>query len=129
MTEQLADERGGPERVLSTYPVLEKLQGSGDESLLAEIGEQVARLATLRALGVQVAEAGEAPVRAAATLKYLGANFVRDVLECARQATDSGLVSPESALGEAILASPGFSIRGGSSEVLLSILAKQEARR
>lgn len=132
VTEQLAYERGGPERVLSTYPVLEELLRSDDEGLLAEIGELVARLATLRALCVQVAEAldaGQAPVQAAATLKYLGTNFERDVLECARRATDSGLVPPESTLGEAILAAPGFSIRGGSSEVLLSILAKQEARR
>ncbi|MEV0082790.1 acyl-CoA dehydrogenase family protein [Saccharopolyspora sp. NPDC050642] len=132
VTEQLAYERGGPERVLSTYPVLEELLGGGNEDMAAEVGELVARLATLRALCAQVAaavDAGEAPVQAAATLKYLGTAFERDVLECARRAMDSGIVSPESTLGEAILASPGFSIRGGSSEVLLSILAKQEARR
>ncbi|MFB9566037.1 acyl-CoA dehydrogenase family protein [Saccharopolyspora hordei] len=132
VTEQLSYERGGPERVLSTYPVLAELLEVADDGLLEEVGELVARLGTLRALCVRVAEAmdaGEAPVQAAATLKYLGTAFERDVLECARRATGSGVVDPGSALGEAILASPGFGIRGGSSEVLLSILAKQEARR
>ncbi|KAA5838315.1 acyl-CoA dehydrogenase [Saccharopolyspora hirsuta] len=132
VTEQLSYERGGPERVLSTYPVLAELLEVADEGLAEEVGELVARLATLRALCVQVAESldtGAAPVQAAATLKYLGTAFERDVLECARRATGSGAISPESALGEAILAAPGFSIRGGSSEVLLSVLAKQEARR
>ncbi|MDA3645384.1 acyl-CoA dehydrogenase family protein [Saccharopolyspora indica] len=132
VTEQLSYERGGPERVLSTYPVLAELLAVADDGLAAEVGELVARLATLRALCVQVAEAldaGEAPVRAAAALKYLGTAFERDVLECARRASGSGVIAPESTLGEAILAAPGFSIRGGSSEVLLSILAKQEVRR
>ena len=73
-------------------------------------------------------DAGEAPMRAAATLKYLGTDFEREVLEFARRATGSGVVPPDSPLGEAIMAAPGFSIRGGSSEVLLSILAKQEAQ-
>lgn len=131
VTEQLAYERGGPERVLSTYPVLQQLLESAGPELSTDIGELVARLAALRALCVQVAEAldaGQAPVRAAATLKYLGTAFERDVLECARRTTGSGLIAPDSKLGEAILASPGFSIRGGSSEVLLSVLAKHEAR-
>lgn len=133
VTEQLAYERGGPERVLSTYPVLEELLSLGhehqDEGLLAEVGELVARLGTLRVLCADIAialDAGQAPVRAAATLKYLGTTFEQDVLECARATTS--VVAPDSPLGEALLASPGFSIRGGSSEVLLSILAKQEAR-
>ena len=134
VTEQLAYERGGPERVLSTYPVLEQLLSGGvdqDDGLLAELGELVSRLATLRSLCAQIAgalDAGEAPVRAAATLKYLGTDFEREVLEFARRATGSGVVPPDSPLGEAIMAAPGFSIRGGSSEVLLSILAKQEAQ-
>ena len=134
VTEQLAYERGGPERVLSTYPVLEQLLSGGvdqDDGLLAELGELVSRLATLRSLCAQIAgalDAGEAPMRAAATLKYLGTDFEREVLEFARRATGSGVVPPDSPLGEAIMAAPGFSIRGGSSEVLLSILAKQEAQ-
>lgn len=132
VTEQLAYERGGPERVLSTYPVLVELLAlaEDDERLLTELGDLVARLAGLRELATRVAAAldeGKAPIREAATLKYLGTTFERDVLECARRA--AGPVSPDSALGEAILAAPGFSIRGGASEVLLSILAKQEARR
>lgn len=132
VTEQLAHERGGPERVLSTYPVLVELLAlaGDDEQLLIELGDLVARLAGLRELCTRVAAAlddGKAPTRDAATLKYLGTAFERDVLECARHAT--GPVSPDSALGEAILAAPGFNIRGGASEVLLSILAKQEARR
>ncbi|MCX2730339.1 acyl-CoA dehydrogenase family protein [Saccharopolyspora sp. NFXS83] len=133
VTEQLAHERGGPERVLSTYPVLAELLDARtelDEGLLVELGELVARLGALRAMCVRVAEAldtGTAPIREAATLKYLGTEFERDVLEFARGAAVPGVLAPDDPLGEAILAAPGFSIRGGSSEVLLSILAKQEA--
>ncbi|GAA4883125.1 acyl-CoA dehydrogenase family protein [Saccharopolyspora cebuensis] len=132
VTEQLAHERGGPERVLSTYPVLAGLLETADDTAAAEIGELIARLAGLRALCVRVAEeldAGRAPVRAAATLKYLGTAFERDVLDVARRAAGGDPVAPDSPLGEALLASPGFGIRGGASEVLLSLLAKEEARR
>ncbi|KEI45061.1 acyl-CoA dehydrogenase family protein [Saccharopolyspora rectivirgula] len=131
VTEQLAHERGGPERVLSTYPVLEQLLAERGDHIDEELGHLVARLASLRALCYRVAretDAGRPSVRAAATLKYLGTAFERDVLEYARRVSDVESTAANDLFREAVLASPGFTIRGGSSEVLLSILAKQEAR-
>ncbi len=134
VVEQLSFERGGPERVLSTYPllseVLSRLRETGDGRFDEELGQLVSRLATLRRQCWNIAEAldaGRAPVVEAASLKYLGTAFEVDVIEFARRvglpATDGGPYA------QALLASPGFSIRGGSSEVLLSIVSKSGARR
>jgi len=131
--EQLSFERGGPERVLSTYPllkeVLEHLRAARDDRFDAELGELVARLSTLRRQCWEIADAldaGRAPVTEAASLKYLGTQFEVDVIEFARLV---GLPAARNeSLGQALLASPGFSIRGGASDVLLSIVAKSEAR-
>lgn len=131
--EQLSFERGGPERVLSTYPLLAEavnhLRDRADESHDVELGVLVARLATLRRQCWEMAnalDAGRAPVVEAASLKYLGTEFENDVIEFARRV---GLpTSRKDPLTEALLASPGFTIRGGSSDVLLSIVAKSETR-
>jgi acyl-CoA dehydrogenase len=131
--EQLSFERGGPERVLSTYPllkeVLEHLQAARDDRFDTAVGEIVARLSTLRRQCWEIADsldAGHAPVIEAASLKYLGTQFEVDVIELARQ---MGLpTSRNDPLAQALLASPGFSIRGGASDVLLSIVSKSAAR-
>jgi alkylation response protein AidB-like acyl-CoA dehydrogenase len=131
--EQLSFERGGPERVLSTYPllkdVLKQLRATRDDRFDTELGELVARLSTLRRQCWEIAEAldeGRAPIIEAASLKYLGTAFEVDVIEFARRVGLSA--SFDDALAQALLASPGFSIRGGASDVLLSIVAKSEAR-
>ena len=62
----------------------------------------------------------------AATLKYLGTGFEVDVIEFARRV---GLPTmADDSLSQALMAAPGFSIRGGSSDVLLSIISKSEVR-
>ena len=142
VTEQLAFERGGMERVLSTYPLLGALMehgGTADDGGpafdVAGLGELVARLHTLRAMALQVAQAmddGQAPVHQAAMLKYLGTTFEGDVVEYARHAValppdpDAGGV--QALLATGILASPGFTLRGGTNEILLTIVARQELR-
>ena len=131
VVEQLSFERGGPERFLSSYALLADLLTAAEHvDLRAELGELTARLATLRRIAWQVAtrlDAGEAPVTEAATLKYLGNAFEVDVIEVARRAFGAGRGSP--AFREALLASPGFSLRGGAAEVMLSLMARQEATR
>lgn len=133
MTEQLAFERGGPERVLTTYPLLAELlaemAGGAHAALRAEVGRLAARLAVLRRLCVRVAEhldAGRSPIQEAATCKLLGNAFERDVLELARRAAPTASASLRRSVAETLLAAPGFSLRGGASEVLLSIIVKQE---
>ncbi|NUP30716.1 MAG: acyl-CoA dehydrogenase [Streptomycetaceae bacterium] len=131
VTEQLSFERGGPERFLSTYPLFAlALKYAGPEQK-APLGRLVARLATLRRLARNVAEsvdAGAAPVVDAATLKYLGNAFENDVIAFARETCGPDRPEVAAAWGQALLASPGFTIRGGAADVLLSIIAKQETR-
>lgn len=129
--DQLAFERGGPERVLTTYPLLLDVLRDGVTvpGIAAEVGRLAARLGVLRRLCHTLAErldAGVAPVQEAATCKLLGNAFERDVLELARRVVPSAQPSLRRELDRALLASPGFSLRGGASEVLLSIVAKSE---
>ncbi|MGA4544328.1 acyl-CoA dehydrogenase family protein [Uniformispora flossi] len=131
VTEQLSFERGGPERFLSTYPLFALALGHAGPEQKAPLGRLVARLATLRRLARNVAEsvdAGAAPVVEAATLKYLGNAFENDVIALARESCGPDRPEVTAAWGQALLASPGFTIRGGAADVLLSIIAKQETR-
>ena len=119
--------------MLSTYPLLTetlgRLQSCDDAQFDAEIGVLIARLSGLRRMCWEVAEAldhGRAPVVQAATLKYLGTAFEVDVIEFARTVGFTTL--EHDSLSQAWLAAPGFSIRGGSSDVLLSIIAKAEVK-
>lgn len=128
VVDQLSFERGGPERVLTTYPLLiAALTASSaigsSERIEVELGTLVARLATLRSLCLEIAEAidaGTPSVSTAATLKLLGTAFEVDVIDFARRTGNA----PDGLLTSSLLASPGFSIRGGASDVLLSIIAK-----
>nr|WP_237535478.1 acyl-CoA dehydrogenase family protein [Streptomyces sp. SID3343] len=139
VVEQLSFERGGPERVLSTYPLLARCvetlaaDPARARDLHTDLGRLAARLATLRRLALDVArqvDAGHAPAVEAATLKYLGNAFENDVVDFARRVCHH---TPDPALrtafDQALLASPGFTIRGGAADVLLSLIAKQETRR
>lgn len=135
VVEQLSFERGGPERFMTTYPLLaETLAAPADlrAAKASEIGELVARLATLRKLAWDVAEeldAGNAPIQQAATLKYLGNQFEHDVVEVARTVFSRAGHGPHDGVVQALLASPGYSVRGGAAEVLLSLIARQEVSR
>ncbi|MER5950536.1 acyl-CoA dehydrogenase family protein [Streptomyces sp. NPDC001904] len=135
VVEQLSFERGGAERALSSYPVLVELLAASarhadDRELHGVLGELVARLAVLRRLCFEVARAmdeGLAPVQQAAALKYLGNAFERDVIEALRRTDLCRDPAFDSVFGQALLASPAFGLRGGAAEVLLSLIARQEA--
>jgi alkylation response protein AidB-like acyl-CoA dehydrogenase len=111
VVEQLSFERGGPERVLSSYPLLaetlEWLRADRDNRFDTELGELVARLSTLRQQCWEIAQAldaGCAPVVEAASLKYLGTQFEVDVIEFARRV---GLpAARDGALARALLRPP-----------------------
>lgn len=150
VTAQLALERGGVERVLSTYPLLAAaLEAAGTASAAdsgtapdaapgtvpdadaARVGEVLARLATLRAMAVDVAaamDAGRAPVHEAALLKDLGTTLEQDITELARflldGEVDPGAAGVEGLLAQGILAAPGFTVRGGTTEVLRTVIAR-----
>ncbi|WP_073257169.1 acyl-CoA dehydrogenase family protein [Cryptosporangium aurantiacum] len=137
VTEQLAFERGGPERYLSTYPLLAALVGAvrrrPDRAATEQLGALTGRLAGLRALSTTLAaaiDAGRAPTREAAALKVLGTQFEKDVVEVGRYVLDvtGALEDPAIAalLSDAVTAVPAGSIRGGATDVLRTVLGRAE---
>ena len=139
VTAQLAFERGGPERFLSTYPLLDALvrfaaDGDGGEAASERVGELSGRLRGLRALNWRIAElmdAGVAPIAPAAMLKILGTRFEQDVVELGRWLLE---LEPDPTAGgigamlaDAQVALPGISLRGGATEILAGIVARHGA--
>jgi alkylation response protein AidB-like acyl-CoA dehydrogenase len=123
---ELAFERSGPERFLSTYPLLAQLAAEGGDEVA--LGRLCAQLSALRRLSLSVATAigsGMVPATEAALVKDVGTRFERHVTEVAREAAP-----PEPSerfrrlLAEAVLSGPGFTLRGGSSEILRGIVAR-----
>lgn len=133
---ELAFERSGPERFLSSIQLLLELIAAlqGSESDLAQmtIGRLTAHLLTLRRLSRGVAtllEADKDGSIQAAVVKDLGATFEQDLPEIARSLVDA---EPDrrstqdllAVLGYTIMASPAFSLRGGTREILRGIIAR-----
>lgn len=137
VTSELAMERSGPERVLSTFPLLsalvDRLASAGSEASAPRLGALVARLWTLRQMSLAVAgrlQAGAAPAVEAALVKDLGTRFEGLVIDAARElggaVPDLGSADPvASLLAESILHSPGFTLRGGTNEILRGVVAKE----
>ena len=136
VTAELAFERSGPERILSTFPLLRELVATvnpRDRQVNAALGRLVAQLATLRELSLRVAaslERGEAPDVAAALIKDLGTRFENELIDVTRNLVDIE-PSTESTntlsrlLAESVLHSPGFTLRGGTNEILRGIIARE----
>ena len=127
---ELAFERSGPERFLSTFPLLDRLASRvGDDRRKVEaLGMLVADLQVLRRLSLSVAAqttAEEAPGVAAAVVKDLGTQFEREIVEAARLWIGN---DPDAQLTrlyhEAVLAAPSFSLRGGSTEIMRGLVAQ-----
>ena len=135
MTE-LAYERSGPERFLSTFPLLNELTNilleKGDTTGLNIISKIVSRLWTLRnmSLGIaQLLEDGTPSNIIASLVKDQGTKFEQEMAEITRllvsvyPSTQSGS-RIEKLIAQSILHSPGFTLRGGTTEVLRGIVAK-----
>jgi len=134
-TSELALERAGPERWLSTYLVVEEYlreHRGGDERAHAALGEAVAGWWGIRMLSLSVArllDAGQAPAAESALVKELGTRFEQDVLDAVwRLVPDDPDPAAESLferlLAAAILGAPSFTIRGGTNEILRSVAAR-----
>jgi acyl-CoA dehydrogenase len=142
VTSELAFERSGPERFLSTFPLLVALLGelvgtrsdppSGPHHAERDIGRLVAGVWTLRRMSLAVAgslESGEAPELAAAVVKELGTRYENEVIDVARLLVsvppDPGAEAGYARLlADAVLHAPGFTLRGGTNEVLRGIVAR-----
>jgi len=133
VTSELAYERSGPERFLSTFPLLvETVRELGEdpgEAGARALGGLFARLSALRRMSMDMArrlQAGESPNVEAALVKDVGTRFEREVVETARL-----LVPPASAgerfqrlYAESVAHAPGFTLRGGTNEILRGIVAR-----
>jgi len=133
---ELALERSGPERYLSSYRLVEELLAAvkedPSETVISMLGEIVAEFWTLRQMSMSVAgqlSRGENPTLEATIVKDLGACFEQklpamvqatlgDDVACAK---DSDL---QQVLSFLLRASPSFSLRGGTREILRGIIAK-----
>jgi len=137
VTGELAFERSGPDRFLSTYQLLlaamAQLGDQPDARAVNEIGRFVAHLTTLRRMSTSVAgmlTRGEKPILEAALVKDIGTAFEREIPEIFRQlipcepVMDSDSVDFEALLGMGMLKAPGFTIRGGTREILRGMIAK-----
>lgn len=134
-TAELAYERSGPDRFLSSHPLLETALDALKAEAVPEapqaIGRLVARLATLRRMSLSVAgmlDRGEAPAREAALVKDLGVDFEQSVPEVVRRLLDPAPAA-EDPLGRMLATltqlSPTFSLRGGTREIMRGIIARE----
>jgi alkylation response protein AidB-like acyl-CoA dehydrogenase len=133
---ELAFERSGPERYLSSYLLLKELvrelQKRGGAEGAKEVGRLVAHLVTLRQMSLSVAgmlDKGENPALEASVVKDLGTGFEQNMPVKAHE-----LIGAEPTLGTGndfteVLAYltqtvPSFSLRGGTREILRGIIAR-----
>ena len=132
---ELAFERSGPERFLSSIQLIVELVGAlqdgGDAAELA-IGRLTAHLIVLRRLSRGVAallEAGENPSIHAAIVKDVGSVYEQSIPEIARTLVgaepDRASTRAFSAvLANTVLNAPSWSLRGGTREILRGIIAR-----
>ncbi len=130
VTAELGNERSGPERILSTMPVLAAWSASrpGGEAARADLGRLAARLAVLRQLSAAVAgelDRGGNPATEAALVKDLGTRFEGEVVDVVSGHVGDGAEPLAALVGEASLHVPAFTLRGGTTEVLRGIVAKE----
>lgn len=135
---ELAFERSGPERILSTFLLLDELiqelKRQQNVEGLKEAVKVVARLWSLRNLSIGVAQLlessnGDDVSIPAALVKALGTKFEQSIPEITRllvqtYPTLDAQRKIDRYMAESILHAPGFTIRGGTSEVLYGVVAK-----
>ncbi len=136
VTGELAFERSGPERFLSSFTLLVELTRAlgSDPSERARIalGRIVAHIVTLRRLSRSVAgmlQTGANPAQQAALVKDLGTTLEQEIPEIARQLVDE---EPDRAstrdfvkvLAHTMMNAPSFTLRGGTREILRGMIAR-----
>jgi alkylation response protein AidB-like acyl-CoA dehydrogenase len=141
VTAELAFERSGPERYLSSLRLfLEFLRVVGEEPSEAErllIGRMTAELWTLRQMSLSVMgrlAAGESPAVEAAIVKDLGTSLEQEIPKAiqslAPDGVDLSLPGPfADTLSYLLKTAPSFSLRGGTREILRGIIAREMGLR
>lgn len=129
---ELAFERSGPDRFLSAFALITELirvlGATPDRGSRRAIGRLAAHLMVLRHMSRSIAgmlARGESPALQATIVKDLGTLLEQEVPEIART-----LVDPDhdpafaATFARVLLAAPGFSLRGGTREILRGIIAR-----
>jgi alkylation response protein AidB-like acyl-CoA dehydrogenase len=136
VTAELAYERSGPERFLSSMMLLKHLVAAAgadpSERVAIALGRLTARLHALRKLSVSVAtqlQAGANPTLEASLVKDIGAVFEQEIPEIAHDLfglepsprSEDALQRVQAYLTQV---APSFSLRGGTREILRGIIAR-----
>lgn len=136
---ELVFERSGPDRLLTSFQLLQALEESLASSKQphlgeTEIGRLIAHLVTLRQMSMSVSTLIEKEQPAslqAALVKDLGAIFEREIPELARElvsfipSRDGSASSFTQALSQGVMRAPSWSIRGGTREILRGVIARE----
>jgi alkylation response protein AidB-like acyl-CoA dehydrogenase len=137
VTAELAYERSGPERYLSSLQLLiEFVRSVGESATEPEtilIGRFMAELWTLRRMSLSVTgqlAQGVAPATEAAIVKDLGTGFEQELPRAIQAILREDFdLSRQGALNETLAyllqISPAFSLRGGAREILRGIIARE----
>jgi alkylation response protein AidB-like acyl-CoA dehydrogenase len=130
VTSELSFERCGPERFLSTFPVLARCTETTASERIgadADLGRLVARIAGLHQMSMAVAgalERGESPDVSAAVVKVLGTTTEGEIADFADMFGDFGDPGMQKLISVAVDQRPGFTLRGGTNEVLRGVIAR-----
>jgi acyl-CoA dehydrogenase len=148
ITSELALERSGPERYMTTFPLLVELMrrlGNAPDARATEmIGRLSARLWSLRRMSLAIAmtldpgpQSGEGVAKPsvdlateAALVKDLGTFYEREIIDAARvlavvEPSPDAIDPFERYLAETIVSAPVSTLRGGTTQVLRSLIARQ----
>lgn len=135
VTGELAFERSGPDRYLSTYLLFAHwLRMQNPDHPGSHIaGKLVAQLWGMRQMSLSIARSlddGAAPALEAAIAKDLGTVFENEVIAAVREHLTGMDPDPiaetllQRLLAESIVTAPTFTIRGGTTEILRTIIAR-----
>lgn len=136
---ELANERGGPERYLSVFPLVRAVidasrDDTGDDTALAEsVGSLASRLVVMRRMSLALARAVERGDEGlggyAAVVKDLGTELEIDAVRILFDRVLDGAGATDSAvrtlLAQATDRIRSFGIRAGSTEMLRNLIARE----
>jgi alkylation response protein AidB-like acyl-CoA dehydrogenase len=136
VTSELSFERGGPDRWMSPFQLVQTFLAEQGHELPAGaasfLGESLARWWALRQLSLCVArmiDEGRAPALEAAISKDLGTQFEQQLMARIQTLVDlepspESLAQYERLLARAVLISPSWAIRGGTNEILRTVISR-----
>ena len=148
VTSELALERSGPERYMTTFPLftelVRRLGGTPDARAADMVGKLTARLWSLRRMSLAIAmtldpgpDSADGVAKTtvdlateAALVKDMGTFYEREIIDAARllaavEPTPEAADNFERYLAETIVCSPVATIRGGTTQVLRGLIARK----